>query len=391
LRTGEITKIDGISVNPKSAIKVITVLACCRVLAESIASLSLITYKNLKPRGKERATSHNLYYILHTKTNQFMTAYQFRECMMYQALLYKGAYAVIRYDNDGKVTEIMPLKAGATQPAFDDNGKLWYLTVIDGVQYALHADEVLYIPSPSLDGLVSESIIDLAKNAITLSMATEDHGIDFFAGGAKPGAVLLYDKQLSDPAYQRLKEAWNTKSKNRAGAIKILESDIKYQESTMANDKAQFLESRKFQREEIAAAYRVPPHLVGDLSRSTNNNIEHQSLEFVIYTLTPWLVKWEQEINTKLFIDKEREIYHSEFLVESLLRGDLKSRYEAYAVGKNNGFLTTNMILAKENENPVPGGDEFYVPANMIPNSLVNDFWASKNAQTTPIADPPKK
>ena len=320
-----------------------------------------------------------------------MTAYQFRECMMYQALLYKGAYAVIRYDNDGNVTEIMPLKAGCTQPAFDDKGKLWYLTIIDGVQYALHADEVLYIPSPSIDGLVSMSIIDLAKNAITLAMATEDHGIDFFAGGAKPGAVVLTEKKLSDIAYQRLKEAWNTKSKNKAGATKILEDGIKYQESIMANDKAQFLESRKFQREEIAAAYRVPPHLVGDLSRSTNNNIEHQSLEFVMYTLQSWLVKWEQEINTKLFIGKEREIYHAEFLVDSLLRGDIASRYAAYAIGKNNGFLTTNMILTKENENPVPDGDEFFVPVNMIPGTMVKAFWEGKNQTNTPIADPPKK
>lgn len=322
-----------------------------------------------------------------------MTAYQFRECMMYQALLYKGAYAVIRYDNDGKVTEIMPLKAGATQPAFDDKGKLWYLTVIDGVQYALHADEVLYIPGPSIDGLVSESIIDLARNAITLSMATEDHGIDFFAGGAKPGAILLSEKPISDVAYQRLKEAWNTKSKNKSGAIKILESNIKYQESSMQNDKAQFLESRKFQREEIAAAYRVPPHLIGDLSRSTNNNIEMQSLEFVIYTLTPWVIRWEQELNTKLFIGKDRDTYYAEFLMESLLRGDTASRYAAYALGKNNGFLTTNMILEMENRNPVEDGisDEFFVPVNMIPASMVKDFWEGKNQANTPIADPPKK
>lgn len=358
-------KVQGVVVNAKTSLQVTAVLACCRVLAETVASLSMITYKR-SGRDKERAENHPVYELLHSKANQYMTAYQFFECMMYQALLYRGAYAVIRTDKSGAISELVPLKPGQTVPVYDSKGALWYQTIIDGKIYCLEYAEVLYIPGgPSLDGIVSSSIMDLAKTAIATAMATEDYGLEFFGNGAKPGGVLTTEQRLTDESYNRLKESWNNKAKNKVGGIKILEQGLKYQGIAMQNDQAQFLETRKFARSEIAAAYRVPPHLIADLEKATFSNIEHQGISFVVYSLRPWLTKWEQEINTKLFLPAERQKYFSEFLVDSLLRGDIKSRYEAYNIGRNGGWLSANDIRAKENMNAIDGGDIYLVPLNM--------------------------
>ncbi len=361
---------SGVIVTPTNAVKVAAVIACCRVLAESVASLSLITYQRQK-RGKERATEHKAYRILHDKANQYQTAYVFREIMMYQALLWKGAYAVIRWDRDGFLSEVVPLHPGMTVPMKDNSGKLWYSTVIDGKNYVLAYEEVLFIPGISMQNYVTESVLSMAKNSIALSMAAEDFGTEFFASGAKPSGVLTTEQRLTDDAYARLKASWNDSAKNKAGGTKILEQGLEFQQVTMQNDQAQYIETRKHQRAEIAAIFRVPPHMIGDLERATFSNIEQQSIEFVTHSLRPWLVKWEQEINSKLFSPKEQVKIFAEFSIDSLLRGDIKSRYEAYRIGRNCGWLSENDIRETENMNTIENGDNYLVPVNMTTVDLL--------------------
>ena len=218
----------------------------------------------------------------------------------------------------------------------------------------------------------------MAKNAIGMSLATEEYGASFFANGANPGGVLEHPGVIKD--IQRVKDSWNSayQGSGNAHRIAVLEEGMKFQAIGIPPEQAQFLETRKFQINEIARIFRIPPHMVGDLEKSSFSNIEQQSLEFVKYTLDPWVVRWEQSLQQSLLLPSEKNSIFIKFNVDGLLRGDYQSRMNGYAVGRQNGWLSANDIRELEDMNRIPaeeGGDLYLVNGNMLPLSQAGNFY----------------
>jgi len=361
---------SGVQVTPERSLQSTAVLACVRVLAETVAALPLHIYRRRSDGGKERATDHPLYSLLHDAPNDEMTSYQFRETMMLHLTTWGNAYAQIQRNGAGRPIALWPLRPDRMEVRrVQSTGELVYLYRKDGEAVLLMPNEVLHIAGLAFDGLVGYSPIALARQAVGLALATEEFGARFFSNDARPGGVLEHPALLDDEAYKRLQKSWEERHSGLSGShrVAILEEGMKFHEIGIPPEDAQFLQTRRFQVNEIARIYRVPPHLIGDLERSTYSNIEQQSIEFVVHTIGPWLVRWEQRLNMQLLFPREQDEYFVEHLVNGLLRGDIRSRYEAYAIGRQWGWLSVNDILRLENMNPVPDGDTRLIPLNMVP------------------------
>ncbi|MGN0793975.1 MAG: phage portal protein, partial [Aristaeellaceae bacterium] len=253
----------------------------------------------------------------------------------------------------------------------DSRGNLTYTyTTSEGKTYALKPEDVLHIPGLGFDGVVGYSPIALEKSAIGLGIAAEEYGSKFFSNGARPSGILVHPNTVKDPS--ALRASWNaafTGSAN-AGKVAVLEENMHFEPLTMPNNEAQFLETRKFQVNEICRIFRVPPHMIGDLDRATFSNIEHQSISFAVHTIRPWLVRIEQAMNRALFPDNEKGRFYVQFNLDGLMRGDYKSRMEGYAIARQNGWMSANEIRELENLNPLSdedGGNVYLVNGNMIP------------------------
>lgn len=358
---------SGKTVNERTALQTAIVYACVRVLSETIASLPFHTYRYTQ-NGKEKAIDHSIYHILHSEPNPEMTSFVFRETLMGHLLLWGNAYAQIIRDGRGRVVGLYPLLPNKMVVNRNTQGQLYYQYEKDGQTYILNRYEVLHIPGLGFDGLIGYSPIAMAKNAIGMAIATEEYGAKFFANGANPGGVLEHPGVVKDPA--RIRESWNAvyQGSSNAHRVAVLEEGMKFQSIGIPPEQAQFLETRKFQINEVARIFRIPPHMVGDLEKSSFSNIEQQSLEFVMYTLDPWVVRWEQEIQRALFSESEKRQYFVKFNVDGLLRGDYGSRMNGYAVGRQNGWLSANDIRELEDMNRVPvelGGDLYLINGNM--------------------------
>ena len=359
----------GSTVNERTAMRTTAVYACVRIIAETVASLPLHTYRALSA-GHERATDHPLYRLLHNEPNEEMTSFTFRETLMTHLLLWGNAYAQIIRNGRGQIVSLYPLLPNRMVVDRNPDGRLVYEYTKDGVMYPLRPEDVWHIPGLGFDGIVGYSPIALAKNAIGLNIATEDYGSKFFANGATPGGVLTHPGVVKEP--EKLQARWNAahSGTQNAGRTAVLEEGMKFEPIAIPNEDAQFLETRKFQIEEICRIYRVPPHLVASLDRATFSNIESQSISFVVHTIRPWLVRWEQAGDRALFAEKEKGAYFVSFVVDGLLRGDYESRMRGYAVGIQNGFMSPNDVRAFENMNPIPadqGGDTYRQNGNMQP------------------------
>ena len=368
---------SGKTVNERTAMQTTAVYACVRILAEAIASLPLSVYQTTG-LGKEKALTHNLYHLLHDEPNSEMTSFVFRETLMSHLLLWGNAYAQIIRDQNGKVLSLYPLLPNKMSVNRDSRGNIYYVYTRDSDEtpslagygeFYLSDHEVLHIPGLGFDGLIGYSPIAMAKNAIGMSLATEEYGASFFANGATPGGVLEHPGIVKDP--QRVRESWNSvyQGTKNAHKVAVLEEGMKYQSIAISPEQAQFLETRKFQINEIARIFRVPPHMVGDLEKSSFSNIEQQSLEFVKYTLDPWVTRWEQAMQKALLLPGEKSQYSIKFNVDGLLRGDYQSRMNGYAIARQNGWMSANDIRELENMNlisPEEGGDIYMVNGNML-------------------------
>ena len=350
------------------------VFACVRVLAESVASLPLILYQR-QERGKRRATEQRLYNLLHDLPNSEMTTMELRETLMGHLALWGNAYSEIQRDGAGRVVGLWPLRPDRVDIRRGSDKRLYY-QVFFGDELDPKAEavtlmdyQVMHIRGIGYDGVKGLSPIGLAREAVGLALATEEFGARFFGNGAKPGGILEHPGALSDKAQERLRASWAGihQGLSQAHRLAILEEGMKYHEIGIPPEDAQFLETRQFQVKEIARLFRVPPHMIGDLDKSSFSNIEHQGLEFVIHTLRPWLVRWEQAIYRDLLTPVERKTFFAEHLVNALLRGDIETRFNAYAQGRQNGWLSANDIRELENLNPVDGGDIYLQPLNMVP------------------------
>ena len=371
---------SGKTVNERTAMQTTAVYSCVRILAETVASLPLHTFKHTEG-GKEKATEHSIYHLLADEPNPEMTSFVFRETLMGHLLLWGNAYAQIIRNGRGNVIALYPLMPDRMTVDRADSGEIYYIYNKEGQQYYLRNYEVLHIPGLGFDGLIGYSPIAMAKNAIGMAIATEEYGASFFANGANPGGVLEHPGVVKDSA--RVRESWNSvyQGTKNAHRVAVLEEGMKFQSIGIPPEQAQFLQTRKFQLNEIARIFRIPPHMIGDLDKSSFSNIEQQSLEFVMYTLDPWVVRLEQAIKRALFSESEKKEYFVKFNVDGLLRGDYQSRMNGYAVGRQNGWLSANDIRELENLNRIPddlGGDLYLVNGNMTKLSEAGAFANKK-------------
>lgn len=347
----------GKNVNERSAMQMTAVYACVRILSEAIAELPLHLYRYKEDGGKEKAVDNVLYTLLHDEPNPEMTSFVFRETLMTHLLLWGNAYAQIIRNGRGQIIALYPLMPNKMTVDRDQDGRIFYKYTKDNSEaktmengsVILTPDEVLHIPGLGFDGLVGYSPIAMAKNAIGMAIACEEYGAKFFANGAAPSGVLEHPGVLKDP--ERVRNSWNAAYGGSAnsGKVAVLEEGMKYTPISISNEQAQFLETRKFQIDEIARIFRVPPHMVGDLDKSSFSNIEQQSLEFVKYTLDPWVIRWEQGLHRSLFTPAEKKTYFFKFNVDGLMRGDYASRMQGYSVGIQNGIFSVNDCRELEN------------------------------------------
>jgi len=366
--SGGASTYTGRQVGPADALRFPAVYACVHILADSIASLPLITYRRLEGGGKERADGHRLYPLLHDAPNPEMTAMEWRQTMTAHRALWGNAYSEIEFDNAGRVVGLWPLRPDRMQVQRDRGTKrLVYRYTLDNEQVELRSEQVFHWRGLAPDGIYGYSPIGLAREAVGLGLATEEYAARFFGNDATPGGVLEVKGKLSEAAQRNLKASWEASHRglDKAQRIAVLEEGVTWKSIGMPARDAQFLEQRKYQVNEIARIFRVPLHMVADLDRATFANIEHQGLEFVVHTLRSYLVSFEQRANNQLLSSDHRGTYFVEHLVDGLLRGDTRARYGAYAVGWNR-WLVTNEIRAAENLNPLPGGDDIQPLANIV-------------------------
>lgn len=381
---------SGKRVTDRTALQHTVIYACVRVLSEALAQLPLHVYQ-YTDKGKERVPQHPLYFLLHDQPNPEMTSFIFRETLMSHLLIYGNAYSQIIRNGKNEVTGIYPLMPDKMTVDRDDKNRLIYRysryaeanpNLKEQGEIILKAEDVLHIAGLGFDGLVGYSPIAMAKNAIGISLACEEYGATFFKNGATPSGVLEHPGVVSD--YEKIRKSWHSAygGTNSHGTA-IIEEGMKYKPISIPNNEAQFLETRKFQVEEIARLYRVPLHMIGDLEHATFSNIEQQSLEFVKYTLDPWLVRWEQALQKALLSDSEKGRYFIKFNVEGLLRGDYASRMQGYATARQNGWLSANDIRELENMNAIPdeqGGNLYLCNGSFTKLSDAGAF-AEKNTK----------
>ena len=370
---------SGEVVNEKSAMQIATVYACVRLLAESVAGLPLHLYRfsDESAAEKQRATDHPLYKILYRQPNPEMTSFSFRETMMTHLLLWGNAYAQIIRDGRNNVLGLYPLPPDQVEVDRDKQGRIYYIyhaytNEVPGQEnkdIIFRRDEIFHIPGLGFNGLVGFSPIAMMKNALGTTLAVEKYGSAFFKNGAQPSGVLEHPGVLKNP--EKIRENWSDVygGPNNAHKVAVLEEGMQYKAISLPPEDSQFLSTRQFGVNEICRIFRVPPHMVQDLSHATFSNIEHQSIDFVVHTLTPWLVRWEQTIVKDLLLQEEQDTIFPKFNVDGLLRGDYDSRMSGYATGVSNGFMSPNDVRRLENMDLIPaekGGDSYYMNGGYV-------------------------
>jgi HK97 family phage portal protein len=359
----------GMVVTQETAMRISAVYACVRVLAESVAQLPLIYYERIGNK-KERAIAQRMYTILHDAPNEFQTSFEFRETCMAHLCLRGKAYAYISRSSTGEVLELLPMMPDRVEAKQNKDWSISYkFKDASNNLIPLQQNQVFRLIGMSLDGFNGMNPIAYQRETLGIALAADKHTALTFKNGAKMTGILTNPGHFSTTdVAKRVKESWDASANgNNAFSTPLLEDGLDWKQVSMSNRDAQYIESRKYNTEDIARIFRVPPHKIGHLEKATNNNIEHQGLEFVTDSMMPWLVRWEQSIARDLLTPVQRQRYFAEFLVDGLLRGDTTARGEFYTKLWNLGAMSPNEIRAKENMNPRDGGDQYYVPLNMEP------------------------
>ena len=395
---------SGEQVDEKSAMQIATVYACVRLLAESVAQLPLHLYRVTDPDGQEKAKDHPLYKILYREPNPEMTSFSYWEAVMTHLLLWGNSYSQVIRDGKNAVLGLYPLLPENVEIDRTEDGELYYIyhaytNEVPGEKnrdIVFKRDEVLHIPGLSFNGLVGFSPIAMMKNSLGTTMAVEKYGSAFFKNGAQPAGVLEHPGVLKDP--QKIRENWVNAygGPGNAHKVAVLEEGMQYKPISLPPEDSQFLSTREFGVEEICRIFRVPPHMVQDLKRATFSNIEHQSIDFVVHTLDPWLVRIEKAIVKDLLMEEEKDQFFPKFNVDGLLRGDYQSRMQGYSVGISTGIISPNEARRKENMPPLPeeeGGDFHIVNGTFIKLEDVGKQYGveapdAEGQTKTPSAEP---
>ncbi len=385
---------SGVDVNPVTAAKFGTVFACLQVRAESVGQLPAQLFEERTEREKRCAKDHPLWNLLHNAPSEVMTAQEFWEYVSVCLDLRGNAYAFINRVN-GKIFELLPLDPSwVTVKLTQQTRDLVYEVRVPFTDMKLYtAKDILHVKRMSLNSYTGASIIEQARDTIGLGMAMERHGSRFFKNGGAPGGVLKTEQMLSDGVMKNLEESWADThgGLDNAHRIAILEAGLSWQAVGMPLRDVQFLEGRHFSRTEICGLFRVPPHLVGDLSRATFSNIEQQGLDFVIHGLMPTLTRIEQRCNLQLLTEEERKTFFLKFNVRALVRGDMAGRGAFYNTMVNVGAYSPNDIRDLEDMNAREGGDVYLTPMNMQqsgPDAVAPDTNAPKDPNAVPGTDP---
>lgn len=355
----------GITVTADSALSHPAVLGAVRLIAELTASLPLITYERTADGGKRRADWHPVFELLHARPNPQQTPFTFKESLSLHLLLYGNAYVLVEWGDDGRPAALWPVHPARVAVEVLDSGDLLYKVTTRGRQKAYTADDMLHVPLLSLDGLTGRSPVQVAREAIGAALAAEEHAAAYFANSARPSGVLKVPGTLTEMAAKRLKESWQAAyGRGKTHSVAVLEDGVAYENIAANAQEAQLIESRQFAMRTIAAALRIPPHLLDPSARGTYANVETQSLEFLTFSLQPFLTRLEEAFTLKLFTREERRRLYVEFLTDSLLRADTKTRYSCYQMAIASGFMTPNEARRRENLEPLPGGDDIRPGSN---------------------------
>lgn len=359
---------SGEYVSPETALRCSAVYSCVGILAESIAQLPLKLYRRTAG-GKEEVEESPLRRILGWKPNEWQTSFEFREMAMQHLCLRGNFYAYKVTDSRDEVRELLPLHPDQVTVEQRPDWSLAYrITFNDGRQETVDKSRIFHVRYRTLDGVRGISPILYHRDTVGLALTTLKHGSRVFRNGALPTGILQHPGKLSKESLERLRESWEASYGGaNSGKTAILEEGMTFTGLTMSNEDMQYLETRSFQVEDIARIYRVPLHMIQSVEKSTSwgSGIENMSLGFVQFTLLPWIRRLESAIWRDLIPDREKESVFPEFLVDGLLRGDIKSRYTAYQLAIQSGIMSPNEVRAKENLNPRPGGDDYMSPLNM--------------------------
>jgi HK97 family phage portal protein len=386
---GVVESSAGIAVNEKTALGLSAWWACIQVISEDVAGLPLLVYKRLDPKGKERATSHPLYDVLHNEPNPEMTPMTFWQTLTAHVCSWGNAYAEIAFDKSGYVEALWPLRPDHCWPE-RKNGAIRYNVTIENNGYTLPPERVLHIVGLSFNGLKGYSPTHMAMESIGLGLAAEKFGATLFKNNARPGGYLKHPAKLSKEAQERLIVSFEdrTMGLEKSHRLAVLEEGMEFQEVGMPPEQVQFLLTRQHQVEEVCRWHRMQPHKIQHLLRATFSNIEQQSLEHWGDTIQPYCLRGQQEVTRKCLTPKERKTYFVEYLPDAILRMDTKARYDAYAVGRQWGWLSADDVRERDNMNPVPGGDTYLVPLNMIPSDSVKPI--PPGGEPKPVPPAPK-
>ena len=366
LGTGSMTA-AGVAINSQTAMNISAVYACITVIAETLAQLPLILYKR-DGDNKSRATTHRLYRLLHDAPNSFQTSFDWRMTKTAHILLYGAGYSFISRSVSGEILELLPMHPDKMEIKQNKDFSIEYIfTDLDGKRIPLRQDQVFRVTGFSLDGVNGISPIEYHRQTMGIASAADRHTALTFKNGAKHSGILQNDGHFtSDDVAKRVKESWDeANSGDNSHKTALLEDGLEWKAVSMTNRDAQYIESRKFQIEEIARIFHMQLHKIGHLEKATNNNIEHQGLEFVTATMMPWLMRWEQSIARDLLGVTDSRSFFAEFLVDGLLRGDSTARAAFYQSAVGTPWMTVNEARAAENRNPVEGGDKLVTPLNM--------------------------
>ena len=377
---------SGVRVTADNSMACSAYTACIRVISDAVSSLPLHVYERLANGGKAKAQTHPVYRLLHTQPNPWQTAQEFRDWMTGMYLHYGASYAEIRPGARGAVSELWPLHSSRMEAERLEDGTLRYkYREPNGKQTIYSQDQIFALRFTTEDGVKPIPTYKLFSNVIGLAQALETHAATFFGNNARPGVVLEADNPIPVEAAERLRESWERlhRGPDRAHRTAVLPAGVKAHELSSSNEAAQMLESRAFSVIECCRIFRVPPHMIQSLDRSTYSNIEVQGTEFVQHCLMPHLKRWEAAISRDLIVDDER--YFAEHSVSGLLRGDHASRSAYYVSALQNGWMTVNEIRELENLNPIgPEGDKHFIQLNMTTLEK-----AGEEPPPAPAAEPP--
>ncbi len=366
----------GLTVDTETALGYSAVLAAVRCISETVAMLPLHLYRRSIEAGKkhiEHAVDHPLYALLHDAPNPEQTSYEFREAFVASLIVYGNAYAEIVRDRFGNIKSLWPIWSRNVRME-RVNGSVVYWISINGIETALSAEQVFHVRGFTWHGLVGQSLLDMARETVGTAISADRFAARFFANGARPGGMIEHPRRMSEAAARSLRESFESLHKGLGNShrVAILEEGAKFTPVGVDPDAAQLLEARQYSITDIARIFRLPPHKIGDLSRATFSNIEHQAIEFS-EAMQPWFKRIEQRINIQLLTPAERKSYFAEFQVKGLLRTDIKTQGEFYRIMRDIGAFSANDIRDLENMNPLPDdqGDIYLVPSNYMPASAL--------------------